>query len=51
MKKIRCLGDSVDGTTEFCYFIHVGDWNDEELKQHQKEHNETWKGFEEIKFA
>ena len=31
MKKIRCLGDYIDGKTNVCYFIHRGDWGDHEL--------------------
>jgi hypothetical protein len=52
MKKIRCLGDSIDGNVEVCYFIHRGDWGDRELEKHQEGHNEeTWEGYEEIKVA
>ena len=50
MKKIRCLGDFIDEKNEVCYFIFNGEWGDEELANHQKQHNEsTWNGYEEMK--
>ena len=50
MKKIRWLGDSIDGTVEVCYFIYHGEWGDKKLVDHQEQHEESrWNGYEEIK--